>query len=448
MKTFHPYPYQRRIIDYIIETRRCAVFVSMGLGKTVCSLTAIQSVLGCDGGIRILITAPLKVAQNVWSQEAEKWSHLRELKIVKVLGSAKRREEGLMTAGDIHLMNHDNLTWLWKLIDGGEVEPFDMLVVDESSFFRSPKSQRFRSARKISKLGTRAVILTGTPAPHSVMEMWPQMAIVDDVILGKSYYKFRNTYAVNHGFYYPNWVEKPGAAQKIVDKIGSAAIRYDARDVGLDTVEKVEIDEVVSLSGAARDAYEEMEKEFVIECKESTVAAVNAAVRVNKLQQLASGFGYDEDGNPIDFGEDKLKRLEDLMIDNLGENILVACQYQHNIDRICKRFDAVKLKSAGMVQAWNCGEIPMLVAHPRSAGFGLNLQFGGSLVIWFDLVWSLVDYEQFNARLLRQGQQSTVRIIHLLGEDTIDADILKVLRMRGRNQCKFLEMIVEKMSRL
>lgn len=374
--------------------------------------------------------APLSVAEKTWTDEIDKWDHLKHLTFSKILGSRKQREEALMKKADVYLINRENVEWL---VDNYKQRwPFKTVIIDESSSFKSPQAKRFKALRKVRPKIDRLVELTGTPAPNNLMDLWPQIYLLDQgERLGKTITQYRNTYFTpgqKNGHIVYNWKLLPGAEKTIHEKISDICVSMKAKDY-LKLPPRTDNTVDVELSPKSWRKYKELEREYVLELDESDVIASNAAVLSGKLSQLASGCIYDENGDTIEIHHEKLDALERIIEDAQGQPILIFYRFRHEAERIENRFKQVKRLdvAAGDVQKWNDGKLPLLLAHPKSAGHGLNLQHGGHIIVWFGIDWPLELYQQANARLDRQGQTEPVIIHHLIAKGTIDEDVMKSL---------------------
>ncbi len=427
--------YQEYAIKKIIENPAICLALDMGLGKTIITLSAVQELIyNCYEVQKVLVIAPLRVAETTWLEENLKWQHLN-LKIISVLGAEKKRIAALSQAADIYVINRENVQWLINYYR--KKFPFDMVIIDESSSFKNPASKRFRALRKIRPLIKRIVELTGTPAPNSLMDLWAQMFLLDGgERLGRTLSEYRQKYftaGAKNGHLVYNWVPIRNADKIIYKKISDICISMKSEDY-LKLPPVINNFVKVNLSEEVQTAYKKFEKNLILSVKEETLTAANAAVLANKLLQFANGAVYNEDGKIIEIHETKLKALAE-MLEEINQPILIFYWFRHDLERLQKKFSfAVQLKSAEDIKNWNNGKIKILLAHPASAGHGINLQFGGNIIVWFSLTWSLEFYQQANKRLHRSGQDKPVIIHHLIAGDTIDETVVKVLA--NKNSCQ------------
>ena len=444
---FVPHEYQQYAITHILEHEASGLFLDMGLGKTVTTLTAIDMLLFLGDVKKVLVIAPLRVAEDTWTTEVEKWDHLSHLKISKVLGKPKDRIRAMNKPADIYVTNRESVEWLVK--EYFDKWPFDMVVIDELSSFKSSKAIRFRSLKKVRPYFKRIVGLTGTPAPNSLIDLWPQMYLLDGGIrLGKTISSFKQQYfrpGRQNGYIVYNWILKDGAEDAIHQKIGDICISMMSKDY-LNIPERVDNIINVNLPEKVKAEYKRLEKDLVIELEENDITAANAAVLTNKLLQMCNGAIYSEDKSVVEIHDEKLKILLDLIEAANGKPVLVFYSFRHDFDRIVRFLKAKKLKAVGLkdssdIKKWNNGKIPILLVHPASAGHGLNLQYGGNIIIWFGLTWSLELYQQANARLHRQGQTESVIVHHIIAKGTVDEDVMKALGNKEINQNALLDAV-------
>ena len=442
---FIPHKYQDIAINKIYETPRAGLFLDMGLGKTVITLTAIEDLMNNQFEVnKVLVIAPLRVAEDTWSKESEKWDHLKHLKISKILGSQSERRKALAREADIYVINRENVVWLTnELSTIGNGWTFDMVVIDELSSFKSPKAQRFKALRKYITRSARVVGLTGTPAPNGLIDLWSQVYLLDGgERLGRTVTGFRERYFTpgqrNQTTIF-NYKPKPEAEQSINEKIGDICISMKAED-WLDMPERIDNIQAVKLSGKEMKEYQDFERDSYIQFMEGEITAASAAALTNKLLQYSNGAVYLPDGDYVKTHDKKLDMLEELIDVSNGKPILCFYSYKHDLERIKKKFPfAKKLENSKDITDWNNGEIQLLLAHPAGAGHGLNLQAGGNIIVWFGLTWSLELYQQANARLYRQGQTQAVIIHHLITEGTVDEKVLESLQGKKDVQDDLLE---------
>lgn len=432
--------YQRRAIDFICERKRCALWLGMGLGKTTSSLTAASDLIDSAAAQRVLVIAPLRVANSVWEQETKSWAHLKHLRVAVCTGSEKARLSALQHEADIYTINRENVPWLVKHY--AKKWPFDAVIIDESSSFKNPSSQRFKALKKILPFTEYFVELTGTPSPNSLLDLWAQIYLIDfGQSLGRTMTAYKQRFFEQDYMGY-NYTPRAGAAEQIYKLVEPYVLSMSADDY-LELPDRIDVNERVSLPPKSAKAYGEFERTLLAELDDGEeIEAISAAALANKLLQWANGAVYtDEHKNWTQTHTAKLDALAEIVEQNEGENILVAYNYKSDLARLVERFpDAVVLdKNPDTIAAWNRGEISMLLAHPASAGHGLNLQRGGALAVWFGLCWSLENYQQFNARLHRQGQEHPVRIVHIVADGTIDERVLSVLESKDANQRNLLE---------
>lgn len=432
---YEPHAYQEYATQRIIDTPKVGLFLDMGLGKTVSTLTAVEELINDRFAVRkCLVIAPLRVAKMTWTDEAAKWDHLH-LRISRVLGSETERKRALSTDADVYTINRENVPWLVKLY--GRRWPFDMVVVDESSSFKNHRAKRFRALRQVLGLIDRLVLLTGTPSPRSLMDLWAQMYLLDQgARLGKTIGAYRDAYfkpGKHNGYVVYDWILRDGADEVIYRHIGDICVSMTADD-WLTLPERVTNRVEVELPPAARRTYDRLLRDFVAEIDGNEVTAANAAVLTGKLLQVANGAVYDEDGAVREVHRAKLDALAEIR-EECNEPMIVFYWFQHDAERLQKAFpDARFLETEADLAAWNRGEVPMLLLHPASAGHGLNLQDGGHVIVWYGLTWSLELYQQANARLYRQGQTKPVIVHHLVAKNTMDGRVLNALAGKSTGQ--------------
>lgn len=425
---FKPHPYQELALDWVKSHEKCGLFLDMGLGKTVVTLTAIDYFTFDELSVyRTLVVAPKRVAENTWPEEIKKWDHLKDLRMSLIAGNPKERLKAVEKESEIYVISRDNIAWLVNTVKDWK---WDCLVIDELSSFKNHRSKRFKALKKVTPFFRKVIGLTGTPSPNGYMDLWSQIYLLDrGKRLGKNITAYRNDYWNSYfkGSYNEYELRK-GSKEIIDEKISELCISMKARDYLKDLKESIIQDVLVDLDSKEYEKYKEMEKESVLELEDTDITALNAAAVTNKLLQLANGGAYDEEKNFHHIHDRKLDALEELIEEAQGDNILVFYSFKSDIDRLKERFpDARKLETNQDIEDWNNGKINLLLAHPASAGHGLNLQEGGSIIVWFGLTWSLELYLQANARLQRQGQKEVVRIYRLLAKGTIDETVVHVL---------------------
>lgn len=456
--------YQLACVNHIINTKFCGVFLEMGLGKTVSTLTAIDELMYdyCEID-SVLVIAPKRVAESVWQEEAENWDHLKHLTFSKIIGSQQQRLAAIKKKANVYIISRDNIAWLCALYGGSKL-PFDMIVIDELSSFKSYKSQRFKSLRCCQPYFKRFVGLTGTPAPNGLIDLWPQIYFMDrGQRLGKTITAYRTTYfrpTKSNGNVVYSYGLLQDSEKQIHEKISDICISMKAEDylqMPFRTDNFIKLD----LPSDLKKKYEEFEREKVLELIEqetkqedetavTEINVVNAAALSNKLLQFANGAVYDEDRNVHEVHQIKLEMLKEIVENANGQPVLVAWTYQHDRDRIMQYLKAFKpreLKKPEDIRDWNSGKIQVMLAHPASAGHGLNLQAGGSIIVWYGQTWSLELYQQFNARLYRQGQQNHVIIHHLIMKGTHDEDVIAALKRKNRSQSELMDSIKAKIDK-
>ena len=439
---FTPHAYQKYAIDYIKTHPVTALFLDMGLGKTVTTLTAIRDLMYDTFEIqRVLVVAPLRVARDTWPEEIQKWDHLKELTCSVVVGNMVERRRALQKEADIYIVNRENLAWLYQ----NSRLDFDMVVLDELSSFKNAQSKRFKAMKAMRPKVKRIVGLTGTPSGNGLMDLWAEFRLLDmGERLGKYISQYRSLYFKpdkRNGMVVFSYKPLPGAEEVIYHQIADITVSMKANDY-LEMPKLVSVAKEVTLSEKEKKRYDELKKSLVLELPGGEVTAANAASLTMKLSQMANGAIYTDDKNVVSIHDRKLDALEDLVESANGQPVLVAYWFKHDKDRIQKRMEARELKELQDFADWNARKIPVALIHPASAGHGLNLQQGGSILIWFGLTWSLELYQQTNARLWRQGQQSrTVIIQHIVAKGTIDERILKVLEHKDGTQAALIDAV-------
>lgn len=436
--------YQKRCVEYIIEHPAAGLFLDMGLGKTAISLTAVAELIDRCEIAKVLVIAPLRVAEDTWSREASKWDSLKHLRVSKILGSPKQREQALKADADIYVINRENVVWLVEYLDSipwGWC--FDMMIIDELSSFKSNTAKRFKALKKVRPLCERVVGLTGTPAANSLMDLWAEMYLLDrGERLGKSLTKFQHTYfkpAYGQGYVVYKWSILPGADKAITDKLKDITVSMKAEDY-LELPELIEQTVSVKLPNKALKAYKKMEQEYIVDFEDAEIEAFDATSVLNKLMQMSNGFAYSGEGT-VQIHEAKLEVLKEI-IEFSDTPVLVFYTFRADCNLILEQIPGSKrLKDDADITAWNDGKIPVLVAHPASAGYGLNLQEGGRVMVWYGLPWSLEQYQQAVARLHRQGQKLPVLNYQILAEGTVDENVAASLEAKDVTQESLLRLL-------
>lgn len=435
--------YQEYSVNFIIEHPVAAVLLDCGLGKTVTSLTAINDLMFDYFDIhRVLVICPLRVG-NVWANEIQHWEHLHLLQYSVAVGSESERLSALKAQADIYIINRENVQWLIE--KSGIPFDFDMVVVDELSSFKNYQSKRFKALMKARPKVKRVVGLTGTPSSNGLMDLFAEFKLLDmGARLGRFIGQYRTAYFSpdkRNGQIIYNYKPLPNAEQQIYDKISDITISMKSTD-HLKMPEMISTKYEVELSDSEKKKYEELKKDLILQLPDGEITAANAASLSGKLSQLANGAVYSDDESVLEIHQRKLDALEDIIESANGKPVLVAYWFRHDLERIKKRFDVREIKTAKDIADWNHGSIPIAVIHPASAGHGLNLQQGGSALVWFGITWSLELYQQTNARLWRQGQSAeTVVITHIIAKDTIDERIIKALKTKDTSQSALIDAV-------
>lgn len=438
---YEPYPYQQYCAARIVADAAVGLFLDMGLGKTVITLDAINTLRYDRWAVqRVLIIAPKKVAEGTWTKEAQKWEHLRHLRISAVLGSQQKRLRALATPADIYVINRDNVAWLVDYFKNAW--PFDMVVLDESSSFKNSQSKRFKALKLVRSRINRLVELTGTPASNGLIDLWAQIYLLDGgARLGRTLGQYRER------FFDPDkrsrtqifsYTPKDGSMEYIQQAIGDICVSMKAEDY-LNLPDWMFDDVPVVLDDKARKAYRQLERDLLLELDEGQITAASAGVLTGKLLQLCNGAVYDSEKRPLAIHNCKVEAFLEVLEQLNGQHCLVFYNFQHDRDRLLAALEPLGLRvrvyqSAADEDAWNAGEIDVLLAHPASCAYGLNLQNGGHHIVWFGLTWSLEQYEQANKRLHRQGQRHPVIVHHLVVQGGMDEDVIESLRAKGDTQ--------------
>lgn len=446
---YKPYDYQKYATDFIIDHPVAAVILQMGLGKTVCTLDAIDQLMYDRFEVqKVLVIAPLRVAKVTWSDEIKKWSNFSHLRYSVVVGMEKERIKALKTDADIYIINRENIAWL---VEKSHIPfEFDMVVIDELSSFKNWNSKRFKAFMKVRPRMRRVIGLTGTPSPNGMMDLFAQFKCLDmGQRLGRFITQYRNNYFLPdrmNGQIVYSYKLRPGAEEQIFDKISDITISMKALD-HLQMPELIENRYPVYMSEKEKYMYESLKKDLILPYKDDeSIIAANAAALSGKLCQMANGAVYSESGDIVTIHDRKLDALED-MIEAAQGPILVCYWFKHDVERIEKKLQELnvsfeRITSESSIRKWNAGKLDVGLIHPASAGHGLNLQKGGNTIVWFGLTWSLELYLQTNARLWRQGQTNkTVVIQHIITAGTIDEDILEALMNKDASQNKLLNAV-------
>lgn len=440
---YKPHEYQEYATNFILTHPIAAVLLEMGLGKSVITLTAIFD-LTLDSFLirKVLVIAPLRVARDTWPAEIAKWDHLTGLTYTVAIGSETERKGALLQRAQVYLINRENVGWL--INESGIPFDYDMVVIDELSSFKSYSTKRFRALRKVRPAVKRIVGLTGTPSSNGLMDLWAEIGILDmGKRLGRYISHFRNAYFVpdkrNQQVVF-SYKPKPGAEEAIYHLISDITISMKSTDY-LKLPDLVMNEIYVILSADEEKQYKTMKEEMVLSLKGKEIDAANAAALSGKLLQMANGAVYDENHGIAHLHNRKLDALEDVIEAANGKPVLIAYWFKHDLERILEQFPAERLDSAESIKRWNNGEISVAVIHPASAGHGLNLQSGGSCLVWFGLTWSLELYQQTNARLWRQGQKDTVVIHHIITKGTIDEQVMKALKHKDKTQTALIDAV-------
>ena len=441
---FFAHPYQVRAMRHIVEHPCCALFLDMGLGKTVVTLTAVQSLIDACEVERVLVVAPRTVAEATWAAEAAKWDHLRSLRVAAVLGTERRRLEALARTADVYVVSRDNFVWLVAHYAG--TPPFDMVVLDELTSFKSAKSKRFKAMKVARRTVRRVVGLTGTPSPNGLLDLWAQMYCIDGgKRLGTSLTRYRSTYFTEYrrGNIPLRCTPRTGADETIRRRIADVCLTMRAADY-LELPPLLVHDVRVELPAAVMAGYRDFERTQVLEFaaahagEPAHVLAASAAGLMNKLGQYANGAVYDDDHTAHDIHAEKLERLAEIVEAAQGAGgVLVFYRFRSDAERILARLKGLRTalyEDARQLEDWNAGRLDVLLAHPASTAYGLNMQQGGHYIVWYGLGWNLEQYQQANARLYRQGQTCPVVVYHLLAADTVDERAAQALT--GKSDCQ------------
>lgn len=445
---YKPHTYQTRLKDFIIDHRYAFLTVDMGLGKTVTTLTAIQELLEDYVEIsRVLVIAPKSVAENTWTSECAKWDHLAHLRVSVVMGDERRRIKALTTPADIYVINRDNVQWLVNAQMGW---PFDTVIIDESSSFKNPASRRFKALRKVRPHIRRLILLTGTPSPNGHMDLWSQMWLIDmGQRLGKTLGAYRSRYfrpGRSNGHVVYDWHLRPGAHEEISALMSDVTVSLKAED-WLEVPDLIESDVRIALNDAETRAYREFERDQLMNLDGKDIEALTAASLANKLLQFTGGAMYDTEHGWHEVSDAKLRALDDIIETAGDEPVLVFYQYKHEQARLQERFNRLQpVTFSGepdILRDWNAGRIRLMLCQPASVQYGLNMQSGGHIIVWYTPTWNLEQYQQANARLHRQGQERPVLCYRLICEGTIDERVIRAVNGKHSAQESLLAMIRE-----
>ena len=449
---FVPHNYQAYCINRIVNDKSVGLLLDMGLGKTAITLTAINELKYNRFQImHTLVIAPKKVAEATWSTEAEKWDHTKHLRISKILGTESQRIRAVNTPADIYIINRENVQWLtdhyrndWK---------FDMVVVDELSSFKNPKAKRFRCLTWVMPHIKKFVGLTGTPAPNGVMDLWAQIYLLDGgQRLGKNITAFRKEFfnQNTHGGHFSTFEEKSGAMEIVKERISDICVSMKAEDY-IKLPERADITVPIELDSKSQKLYSKFEKEMFLQIDEESLDAGTAAVLSNKLLQMAGGAVYNSEGMSVEVHNCKMEAFTELVESAQGKPILVFYNFRHELERLKQTAEKMKLiygelKSSDDINNWNSGKLNLLLAHPASTAYGLNLQAGGNIIVWYSLNWSLELYQQANARLYRQGQKNRVSVFHLIVRNSVDELVMSALESKNDTQEELLKALKAKIK--
>jgi len=436
---YNPHNYQSFAAEFILEHPVCCLMLDMGLGKTVVTLSALwELALDYFDIVKVLVIAPKRVATDTWPRELSKWEHLTGLTASLVIGNREQREKALNCPAFLYIINRENVCWLVE----NHRWDFDTVVIDELSSFKSNRTERFKAMKKVRPLVHRVIGLTGTPAPNSLLDLWPEMYLLD---MGQRLGRFITGY--RERFFTPDkrnreivysYKPREGAEDAIYSLISDICISMKAVDY-LDMPERIDNRIEVEMSAKEKKIYDDFCRDMVVQIGDEELDAVNAGVLSGKLLQMANGAVYGDDRRVLPIHSRKLDALEDLVEAANGKPLLVAYWYKHDLARIREHFPEARcIDTSKDISDWNAGKVPMALIHPASAGHGLNLQEGGCTIVWYGLTWSLELYQQLNARLWRQGQKHTVVIHHIITKGTHDEDVMKALENKDMRQSNLI----------
>lgn len=445
---FNSHPYQQRAKEFVMDNHYAALFLDMGLGKSVIALTAASELIDSLEVERVLVISPKSVAWNTWSEEARKWDHLNHLRLSIVMGTVKQRERALEAEADIYIINRDNVVWLCNRYRD-QPWPFDFVIIDESSSFKNASSKRFKALRRVRPQMRRVLLLTGTPAPNGYIDLWSQIWLLD---MGQRLEKTLSSYRAKYfkpgrrsGAVIFDWILRIGAKEMISEKLSDICVSMKAEDY-ITVPDIVDAGMTLTFDDDTFKRYKDFEKEQLLQIDEDTIEALTAAALTNKLLQFTSGAVYDNEHKWHFVDETKIEALADI-IENANEPVLVYYNYIHEKERIMdalKQYRPVAFRGEpGILQKWNEQKIRVMIAHPRSVAYGLNMQQGGRIIVWHSLTWDLEIYEQANKRLHRQGQTKPVLLYHLIVRGTMDERVMRALKGKGDTQVSLLQQIRE-----
>lgn len=443
---YNPHNYQAAAIEHVKRNPYCGLFLGMGLGKTVVTLTAIRDLMQSFEVTRVLVIAPKKVAESTWASECEKWDHLQWMRVATVLGNERQRRAALRQPADLFVTSRDNVAWLVAAYSG-QKWPFDTIVIDELSSFKNHQSQRFKALRHVRQYTSRVIGLTGTPSPNSLIDLWAQLYLLDQgERLGRTVGRYRSEFfspGRGNGLIVYDYKIRDGAADEISQRIKDICVSMAAEDY-LRLPDRINKIEEVRLPRPLLDGYQEFVREQVMKIDEEEIEAASAAALSIKLRQYANGAIYDDERNVKEIHGEKLDALEELVEAANGNSVLVFYQFKHDAARISERlrkYKPVMYEGDQTLRAWNAGKIRVLLAHPASTAYGLNMQAGGHIVAWFGVDWNLELYQQANARLHRQGQAQPVTVVHLITKGTIEERVMAALGQKARGQDALLDAV-------
>ena len=431
-----------------MDNHYAALFLDMGLGKSVIALTAASELIDSLEVERVLVISPKSVAWNTWSEEARKWDHLNHLRLSIVMGTVKQRERALEAEADIYIINRDNVVWLCNRYRD-QPWPFDFVIIDESSSFKNASSKRFKALRRVRPQMRRVLLLTGTPAPNGYIDLWSQIWLLD---MGQRLEKTLSSYRAKYfkpgrrsGAVIFDWILRIGAKEMISEKLSDICVSMKAEDY-ITVPDIVDAGMTLTFDDDTFKRYKDFEKEQLLQIDDEMIEALTAAALTNKLLQFTSGAVYDSDKEWHAVDDTKTEALADI-IENANEPVLVYYNYIHEKERIMdalKQYRPVAFRGEpGILQKWNEQKIRVMIAHPRSVAYGLNMQQGGRIIVWHSLTWDLEIYEQANKRLHRQGQTKPVLLFHLIVRGTMDERVMRALKGKGDTQVSLLQQIRE-----